>query len=162
MELVKQFLSSNKIKHTLHFHPAVFTCQEADKHCHNIPGIASKNLFLRDDKGKKYFLVILPAAKRVDLKNLSLLINQKKLSFASPEKLNQNLKVSPGSVSIFGLLNDKNNQVETYIDEDIYTASIVSFHPNINTATVELDKKMFHNLCQILIRQGHSINTVKL
>lgn len=162
MESVKQFLSSNKIKYIIHSHPAVFTCQEADIHCHHIPGIASKNLFLRNNTGNRYFLIILPATKKIDLKVLSLLINQKKISFASPEKLNKNLGVSSGSVSIFGLLNDKDNKVETYIDEDIYSANIVGFHPNINTATVELSKKMFHHLCQILISKGHSINTIKL
>lgn len=65
---IEEFLKNHHIEYKKHEHPAVFTCEEAEKHCLNIPGIATKNLFLRDDKKKRYFLVVLPAKKQVEIK----------------------------------------------------------------------------------------------
>lgn len=140
---VELFLKSNNIKYLSHHHPAVFTCEEASQHCRNIPGIASKNLFLRDEKKRRIFLVISPDYKQVNLKELAHKLGVKKLSFASAETLLKVLNVTPGSVSPFGLINDTEKMTEVYIDEDVWQSPIVQFHPNDNTVTFELGHDEF-------------------
>ena len=140
---VEDFLKSKDIKYVLHEHQAVYTCEEAEKYCGNVPGLACKNLLLQDKKGRRYFLVVLPAEKRTDLKKFAGIVGEVKVSFASPEILMEKLGLNPGAVSPFGLLNDNKKEVEVYIDSDVYNADIVSFHPNRNTASVELSGEMF-------------------
>ena len=148
MENVEDFLKSKEIEYILHEHPAVYTCEEAEKYCGNVPGLACKNLLLRDKKGKRYFLAVLPAAKRTDLKKFANIVGEGKVSFASPEALMEKLGLEPGAVSPFGLLNDKKHEVEVYVDSEVYNSEIVSFHPNRNTASLELSGKMFHKFLQ--------------
>ena len=159
MNNVIKFLSTHNIEYTLHEHPAVYTCDEAEKHCKHIPGIASKNLFLRSKKDKRNFLVVLPAQKQTNLKKFAKNVGENSVSFASSELLKKKLGLTPGSVSIFGLINNEDKTVEVYIDRDIYDAKIVSFHPNTNTITLELSKNMFHKFLQII---GHKINITDL
>jgi Ala-tRNA(Pro) deacylase len=156
---IKEFLEENNIEYIWHEHPAVYTCEEAEKHCSHIPGLAVKNLFLRDKKGKKFFLLITTAEKRVDLKKLGEIIGINKVSFASPDNLKDKLGLEPGAVSPFGLLNDKNNEVGLYIDNEVMQANIVSFHPNVNTASIELSKEMFKKFTNSI---DHEVNIVKI
>lgn len=158
MNNVNQFLLENNIDFTLHKHPAVYTCEEAEKYCSNIPGIPSKNLLLRNKKANRYFLLVLPATKKTDLKKFEKLVGEK-ISFANSEALKEKLDLDPGSVSPFGLINDTTKSVEVYIDSDIYNGDIVSFHPNINTETLELSKDMFHKFLQVI---DHKVNIINL
>lgn len=150
MSNVEDFLKSNNITYILHEHPAVFTCEEAEKYCGNIPGLACKNLLLKGKKSERYFLIILPAEKRADLKKISEMVNEKQITFASPKNLLEKLSLEPGSVSPFGLLNDKNHEIEVYVDKKVYYADIVSFHPNRNTASLELSGEMFQKFLKII------------
>lgn len=159
MDKVINFLSKNSIEYILHEHPAVFTCEEADKYCSKIPGVASKNLFLRNKKASRIFLLVLPADKRADLKKFAKIVGENKISFAGSELLYERLDLSPGSVSPFGLINDNDSIVEVYIDNDVYDADIVSFHPNDNKATLELSKEMFGKFLEAL---KHKINIIEL
>ena len=104
MANVEQFLQSHHIEYILHEHPAVFTCEEAEKHCVNVPGLAGKNLFLRSEKSARYFLVVLPAAKRADLKKVAEMVGERRISFANADILREKLGLEPGSVSPFGLI----------------------------------------------------------
>lgn len=140
---VQQFLTDHNITYRLHEHPAVFTCEEAEIHCAYIPGTACKNLFLKEDKTGQYFLVILPAHMQMNLKEFQIAQNLRKLSFARDERLMEVLKLSPGSVSPFGLVNDVKNKTILYIDQEVWNAPIVTFHPNVNTETLELTHEMF-------------------
>lgn len=140
---IKSFLEENDIEHNWHEHPAVFTCEEADKHCSHIPGLALKNLFLKDKKGRRFFLFITTAEKRVDLKKLAESVEMKKITFANTDELKEKLNLTPGAVSPFGLLNDENGEVDVFIDKEVMGADILSFHPNINTASVEITSEMF-------------------
>lgn len=142
MQPVEQFLKSNGTDFVLHEHPAVYTCEEAEKYYGDIPGLACKNLFLRNKGRNRYFLAILPANKKADLKKLSDVAGDK-LTFASPEELKDKLGLEPGAVSPFGLVNNIDRTVEVYIDKEVSDADIVSFHPNRNTATLELTGEMF-------------------
>lgn len=157
MTNVEEYLQDNQIKYVLHEHPAVYTCEEAEKHCGDIPGLACKNLLLKDKKGRRYFLIVLPAEKRADLKGIGKTVGESKVSFASPEALKEKLGLEPGAVSPFGLLNDKNHEVEVYVDEKVYNADIVSFHPNRNTASLELTGEMFRKFLQAIENKVHVI-----
>ncbi len=133
----------HEIVHKRYDHPAVYTVAEAEAACAHVPGIASKNIFLRTKKKDRYFLVVLPARKQLELKVLEQLLGVKKLSLASPEDLMTYLGLTPGSVSPFGLIHDTGARVEAIIDRDIVDADQVSFHPNVNTASLVLSHDMF-------------------
>jgi len=117
-------------------HPPVATVGEAEEHWAGIDATHCKNLFLRNQKGDRHYLVILVHSKRADLRAVAAQIGDGKLSFASPERLMKYLGVTPGSVSPFGLINDRHHHVRVYLDRDLKSAARVSFHPNINTRTL--------------------------
>ena len=117
-------------------HPPVPTVEEAEKHWSVIDATHCKNLFLRNQKGNRHYLVIVPHAKKVDLRTAADQIGDGKLSFASPERLMTHLGLTPGSVSPFGLINDRDHVVRVVLDRDLKSADQLSFHPNINTVTL--------------------------
>ncbi|MBD3414981.1 MAG: prolyl-tRNA synthetase associated domain-containing protein [Candidatus Aminicenantes bacterium] len=133
---VYDLLGQLEISFKQHHHPAVYTVEQAKKHWSEIKGTHCKNLFLRNKKGNRHYLVILEANKAADLKGLRKKLGEDGLSFASPERLEKHLKLEPGAVSPFGLINDHENLVRVVIDKDLKTAETVNFHPNVNTATV--------------------------
>ena len=118
-----------------HEHPPVATVDEAERYWAGIDATHCKNLFLRNQKGTRHYLVVLLHSKRADLRAVADQIGDGKLSFASPERLMTHLGLTPGSVSPFGLINDRDHAVRVVLDRDLKAASRVSFHPNINTAT---------------------------
>ena len=126
------------IGYTRHDHPPVATVEEAVRHWADIPATHCKNLFLRNQKGDRHYLVIVEHAKRVDLRRLAEQIGDGKLSFASPERLKSYLGLTPGSVSPFGLINDSSRAVRVVIEGDLKAATRLSFHPNINTVTLTI------------------------
>ena len=126
------------IEYTRHDHPPVFTAEEAAVHWQDVPGAQVKNLFLRNKKGDRHYLVILGVAKEADLRSLVKTIGDDRLSFASPERLMTHLGLTPGSVSPFGLINDTSGAVRVLIDADLRGAERVVFHPNINTSSLSL------------------------
>ncbi|MFW6360801.1 MAG: prolyl-tRNA synthetase associated domain-containing protein [Spirochaetota bacterium] len=143
------------IDYQLHSHPAVFTVDEAVEHWQDIRGAHPKNLFLRNDKGKRHYLVIIEHSKQVDLKRLQQEIGSSRLSFASERRLEKYLGLTPGSVSGFGLINDADRHVEVIIDRDLMTHDHISFHPNINTATLTIttsDFEKFLDYCGNKVR----------
>jgi len=116
----------------------VASAVEADEHWSGIDAVHCKNLFLRNQKGTRYYLVIVQHRKRADLRAVADQIGDGKLSFASPERLMTHLGVMPGSVSPFGLINDASREVRVFLDRDLANATRISFHPNVNTVTVVL------------------------
>jgi len=124
------------IRYDRHEHPAVFTAEDAAKYWDPIPGTQCKNLFLRNKKGDRHYLVVVGINKRVDLKDLVKVVGDDRLSFGSPERLMAELGLTPGSVSPFGLLNDDDGSVRVLIDDELRGAERLIFHPNINTASV--------------------------
>lgn len=119
-------------------HPPVFTIDEALSLVPHLDGIKTKNVFARDAKGSRHFLVVLPHDRRVDLVELARALASTKLSMGSPERLARHLGVTPGAVSLFALVNDKDNAVELVIDAAIWAANQVQGHPLRNTATVSI------------------------
>lgn len=147
---LKDFFEKHSIQYILHKHPAVFTCEEAEEHCSDIPGIAAKNLFIREQKKDNFFLVVMPAAKRMNMKEFGKIIQVKKLTFAKTEELEEIMGLKPGAVSPFGLVNDTKSKVKLFIDQDLWNTEIVSFHPNVNTATLELNQANFRKYVNVL------------
>jgi len=124
------------IRYDRYEHPAVFTAEDASKYWDPIPGTQCKNLFLRNKKGDRHYLVVVEIGKRVDLKDLVKIVGDDRLSFGSPERLMAQLGLTPGSVSPFGLIHDNDGSVRVLIDQDLRGAERLIFHPNINTASV--------------------------
>jgi Ala-tRNA(Pro) deacylase len=121
-----------------HEHPPVGTVEEAERYWANIDATHCKNLFLRNQKGTRHYLVILEYSKRANLRAIADQVGDGRLSFASPERLQSHLGVTPGSVSPFGLINDREHIVRVVLDRDLKSAARLSFHPNINTLTLTL------------------------
>jgi Ala-tRNA(Pro) deacylase len=124
------------IRYVRHEHPAVFTVEEARAHWAGLAGTHCKNLFVRNKKGNRHYLVVVESARRVDLKALARALGEETLSFASPERLAAHLGLTPGSVSPYGLVNDAERKVEVVLDADLGGEGDVWFHPNVNTASI--------------------------
>lgn len=133
---VYDILNLLEIKYARYEHKPVYTVSEAQELDILIPGGKCKNLFLRNGKGDIHYLVILDENKRADLKALAKQIGVTRLSFASEDRLYKYLKLTPGSVTPFGIINDVNREVMVLIDKDITNEELVNFHPNVNTATI--------------------------
>lgn len=118
-------------------HPAVFTIEEMDQLDLPHPEAVVKNLFLRDAKGKRHFLAVLPGHRSADLKTLGEKVGSK-LSFASEERLEKYLGLTRGSVTPLGVLNDEARAVEVLFDRALEAMPLMGVHPNHNTATVFL------------------------
>lgn len=119
-------------------HPPVFTVEEAEEYWAGIPAAHCKNLFLRNAKGTRHYLVVLAHSKRADLRALSARLGDDKLSFASADRLLRFLHLTPGAVSPFGLIHDSARDVIVVLDSDLPGTERIGFHPNVNTATITL------------------------
>lgn len=131
-------LDSLNIPFTRHTHPPVFTVEEAERHWSSIEGCHCKNIFLRNKKGSRHYLVVLAHRKTLNIQNLTLSLREDRLSFASAERLQRYLGLEAGSVSPFGLIHDSNRDVQVVLDSDLKRCERISFHPNVNTATVTI------------------------
>ncbi len=156
---VYQFLKDNNIQYEVTEHPAVYNMEEMDN-LHLPYPYSAKNLFVRDDKKANYYLITVKEEKRVNLKEFRKQNGIRNLSFASENDLIDILRLTPGSVTPFGLLNDKEQKVKFYIDEDLLSGDgMIGVHPNENTATVWLKTE---DLIKILKENGNEINIVKI
>lgn len=137
-------------------HPPVATVAEAEVHWAGIDATHCKNLFLRNQKGDRHYLVVMGHDKRAELRQVAEQIGDGKLSFGSPERLMKHLGLMPGSVSPFGLLNDPGRNVRVFLDQDLKKAERLTFHPNDNTATLAVSREDFERFL------GHVGHTVRL
>lgn len=121
-------------------HPAVFTCAEAEMHRPRVSAVSTKNLFLCDKKARRFFLVVTSCEKTVRLDALAPQLGVAYLRFASEENLQRLLGVTRGAVTMMGLANDSEQQVELWIDSEIWQGESFLSHPLVNTATLVLAK----------------------
>jgi Ala-tRNA(Pro) deacylase len=135
---IDDFLRRHGIAAARHEHAAVMTVEESEQMVPPLPGAKTKNLFLRDKKGTRHFLVTVPAARTVDLNALGAVLGTGRLGFASPERLHKHLAITPGSVSLLALVNDTARAVEFVLDRSLWDAAALHAHPLTNTATVIL------------------------
>lgn len=141
------YLEKHGVKYEEFKHEAVFTVEESKTLKQSIPGLHCKTLFLKDSNSK-YYLIGMPANKRLDSKILRKHLNVKKIRFGTPEELKKEVNLIPGSVSIFGMIYSKSNRVKLLIDKEIWEAESSGFHPNENTSTLEVkheDLKKFYD-----------------
>lgn len=134
------------IEYSRYEHPPVYTVEEAQQYWKDIKGAHAKNLFLRNNKGNRHYLVVLEQSKSADLKDLSAKLASGKLSFASERRLQEYLGLDTGAVSPFGIINDEKRAVTLVIDRALQKQESVNFHPNVNTATVNLSFKDFEKV----------------
>jgi Ala-tRNA(Pro) deacylase len=137
MDLAR-FLREHGIAAARHEHPAVMTVEQSKRLVPKLPGAKTKNLFLRDKRGRRHFLVTVPHDIGVDLDALGATLGVGGLGFASAERLQRYLGITPGSVSLLGLVNDEALAVEFVIDRALWEADAVHAHPLTNTATMVL------------------------
>ena len=133
---LNQILDNLKIPYEEIEHPKVFTIEQAINIQNKINGIGCKNLFLTDNTN--YYLLILEATKQANLKLLAKTINSKRLTFATEEELHQILNLSAGSVTPFGIINDKENKVILLIEKNLVHKKLL-FHPNVNNKTISIE-----------------------
>lgn len=132
-----RYLDARGIGYERMDHPAVFTCDEAERVLPLLPAASrTKNVFLRDRKGRRHFLVVVGYGKSIDLGALSALLGADRLTLGSPRRLQECLGVDPGSVTLLGLVNDAQHQVEVVLDTEVAGADVLACHPLINTSTL--------------------------
>ena len=154
---VEAYLTALGLAFARHAHPPVATVAEAEQYWRGIDALHARNLFLRNHKGTRHFLVSLAFTRRGDLEALGEHFGERKLGFASPERLLTHLRLTPGSVSPFGLINDPDRRVEVAMDTAIRDADRVAFHPNVNTATLVLRGADFQ---RYLAAVGHEVHWI--
>ncbi len=158
---IYQFLKKRRIWHEITEHNAVFNMAELRNVEVPYPEADAKNLFVRDDKKRGYFMITVMGDKRVKLKEFEKAHGLRHLSFASPDDMQKYLDVAPGSVSPFGLLNDAECKVKWFYDADFAKSrkQIIGIHPNDNTATTWLKIK---DLVKIISDHGSEAEEVEL
>lgn len=114
---------------------------DGSKHC--------KNLFFRNHKGNRHYLVVFDCDQQMAIHDLEHRLHQGKLSFASEQRMDRYLGLRPGSVSPFGLINDTENHVHLFLDSTLKDQPSLSFHPNDNTATVVISREAFQRFLDI-------------
>ena len=155
---IYDYLKAHNISYEVTEHEAVFHMGEFGGVELLYPEWDAKNLFVRDDKKRNYYLITVRGDKRVDLKAFRKQEGLRNLSFGSSDELMEYLKIAPGSVSPFGLLNDPEHRVIFYIDEE-FDGNKLGIHPNENTATVWIKTD---DLLKLLKEHGNDVHVAKL
>lgn len=154
-----KILDKLEIEFEYHEHPPVATVEETSKYWAGIDSGHCKNLFFRNHKGNRHYLVILEYTSTLNIKDLEQRLRQGKLSFASPKRMKKYLGLNPGSVSPFGLIHDTENHVHLFLDENIRKFSRISFHPNLNTASLIISYSDFE---KFIFYTGNGYEYVRL
>ena len=152
------YLDSKGIKYEIQNHKAVFTMAESKLVEHPHPEADAKNLFLRDDKKHRYYMITVKGEKKVDLNEFRKDNGTRRLSFASPEDMFEILRLTPGSVTPLGLLEDSELKVIYYLDSEL-AGGLVAVHPNDNTATVFMQSS---DLISLIQAHGNQTGIIKL
>ena len=156
---IETFLRENGIDYQKVEHPPVYTCEEAERLAPPMPGAHTKNLFLRDAKGRRHVLVVVGWEKQVDLKALANALEMSKLGMASAERLQKHLGVEPGAVTLLALANDPEQRVEVVIDAPLWQAAALQCHPLVNTATVSITHDGIEHFLQVT---GHPVQVIEI
>ncbi|WP_292020874.1 MULTISPECIES: prolyl-tRNA synthetase associated domain-containing protein [unclassified Brevundimonas] len=146
------WLADNGVDHVTHDHPAVFRVEEGLDLKADLPGAHTKNLFLKDHKGRLW-LISARQDTVIDLKRAAGVMGSGRLSFGNETLLWETLGVRPGSVTALGLINDTDRRVTLVLDRRLWDADIVNVHPLTNTATTALDQSAFRRVLALLGRE---------
>jgi Ala-tRNA(Pro) deacylase len=156
-ELFRRF-DALGISHTTHHHPAVFTVAESTMLRGTLPGGHCKSLFLKDRK-EGLWLVVFLEHRRLDLKALADRLEAPRFSFGSPALLEGTLGVTPGSVTPFALINDRDRRVRVVLDAEMLTLDPLNYHPLVNTATTAVSPA---DLIKFIAAGGHEPRIVEM
>ena len=159
IDKVLGYLNEKGLEYSWYTHPEAPTIeiarqywrQDGSKHC--------KNLFFRNHKGNRHYLVVLDCERDLYIHDLEKRLHQGKLSFASPQRMEKYLGLQPGSVSPFGLINDVDNHVHLFMDKNLLEETALSFHPNDNHATVVIEAGEFMRYLNAI---GNSFEFIEL
>ncbi len=154
-----QYLDQLGIKYEIVEHQAVYNMAEMEQIELPYPEADAKNLFVRDDKKRNYYLLTIKGDKRVNLQQFRKENGTRRLSFASPKDLKEKLDLEPGSVTPLGLLNDSHHEIPFYLDSYFSQQPRIAVHPNDNTATIWLDPQ---DLLKVIKGLGNPIKVVKM
>jgi Ala-tRNA(Pro) deacylase len=141
-------------------HPAAMTmeaCEEIDR---ALEATICKNLFLCNRQQTDFYLLMMPGDKKFVTKDLSSQLGVSRLSFGSPEYMEKLLDITPGSLSVMGLMNDHDGRVQLLIDEDVLQGELIGFHPCINTSSLRL--RLSDLMDTIIPAMGHAPRMVRL
>lgn len=155
---IYQYLTENNIWHEITQHEAVYNMEELKAVELPYPEWDAKNLFVRDDKKRNYYLITVKGEKRVDLKEFRKQNDLRNLSFASEADLMEYMQLTPGSVSPLGLLNDPEHRVQFYLDAEL-AGNKIGVHPNDNTATVWMETD---DLIKLIQNNGNEVHVVNI
>jgi Ala-tRNA(Pro) deacylase len=154
-----ELLKNLSIQFEYYEHPPLATIDDAKIHWKDYNSGRCKNIFFRNHKGDRHYLVILEHLRQLNIHDLEKRLGQGKLSFASDVRLKKYLGIEPGSVSPFGLINDTENHVHLFIDEKLKDSGRLTFHPNINTASLVISNTDF---LKFLAYTGSTFEFIKL
>lgn len=170
IDKVERFLKDSGIEFKTHHHPPLPTIELALEYWKDIDSTHCKNLFFRNHKGNRHYLVVFECHKEMDIHTLEKSLRQGKLSFASAERMERCLGLLPGSVSPFGLINDMNlinpdgspaegvatkelfengHRVKLFLDKDLQSSERLSFHPCDNTASTVVSNEDFRRFLEL-------------
>ena len=158
-EQVFSFLQQQGIEYSFYTHPEAPTIEIARQYWHNDGSKHCKNLFFRNHKGNRHYLVVFDSDQSLAIHDLEHRLHQGKLSFASEQRMERYLGLKPGSVSPFGLINDTENHVHLFLDKNLLNYPSLSFHPNDNRATVVISQQMFE---KYLTAVGNGYENIEL
>ena len=157
MTEIYKFLEDHQVTYERHDHPPVYTVEDVNRLVPPLPAAKTKNLFFRDAKGERHFLVVVQGHKRIDIKALSNALGSSKLRFGSPNRLKKYLGVDPGSVTILAVVNDRQKTVEVVVDKALWTSDAFQFHPLVNTSTLVISRDQ---LQRFLHKTGHQVQII--
>jgi len=157
---IYSYLQQQGYWHEITEHPAVYNMAEVAELEMPYPESDAKNLFVRDDKRRNYYLITVMGHKKVNLKDFKRNYGTRSLTFASPEELMEIMSLIPGAVTPLGLLNDTDHKVKLFLDKDfLREPKLIGVHPNDNTATVWLKTE---DLMEIIRSHGSEAELVEV
>ena len=138
-------------------HEPVLTTEQADRFIEGIEGVRTKTMFLTNKKKRNFYLVIIDDAKRLDMDVFKEIVEENRIKMASAETLNDKMMLLPGTVSPFGLLNNRDKDIQVYFDQEIVSEERMSFHPNTNEKTIFVNTKDLFTFLKELGYEPHVI-----
>lgn len=154
-----RLLEELQISYQYYEHPPAPTIDEAMKYWKDIEATHCKNLFFRNHKGNKHYLVLIECSKQLGIHALEKMLNQGKLSFASAERMMKHLGVTPGSVTPYGLINNQAHDIHVFLDKNLQQSQYISFHPCINTASIVIK---WQDFIKFLNYQGNTYEFIDM
>lgn len=138
-------------------HEPVLTTEQADRFIEGIEGVRTKTMFLTNKKKRNFYLVIIDDAKRLDMDVFKEIVEENRIKMASAETLNDKMMLLPGTVSPFGLLNNRDKDIQVYFDQEIVSEERMCFHPNTNEKTIFIKTEDLFSLLKAIGYEPHVI-----